>query len=76
MTSSWFFLSTLNYDARSATHQIQKCAINHVENVRTLLNKDDKSNFSITMAEINYKMLTEHPFFANTKVKRWKAKTS
>ena len=22
MTSSWFFLSTLNYDARSATHQI------------------------------------------------------
>ena len=24
MTSSWFFLSTLNYDARSATHQIYK----------------------------------------------------
>jgi len=23
MTSSWFFLSTLNYDARSTTHQIQ-----------------------------------------------------
>ena len=22
MTSSWFFLSTLNYDARSTTHQI------------------------------------------------------
>ena len=26
MTSSWFFLSTLNYDARSATHQI---TVNH-----------------------------------------------
>ena len=24
MTSSWFLLSTLNYDARSATHQIYK----------------------------------------------------
>ena len=23
MTSSWFFLSTLNYDARSTTHQRQ-----------------------------------------------------
>jgi len=22
VTSSWFFLSTLNYDARSTTHQI------------------------------------------------------
>ena len=25
MTSSWFFLSTLNYDARSTTHQIFAC---------------------------------------------------
>ena len=25
MTSSWFFLSTLNYDARSTTHQIYTC---------------------------------------------------
>ena len=25
MTSSWFFLSTLNYDARSTTHQIPSC---------------------------------------------------
>ena len=25
MTSSWFFLSTLNYDARSTTHQIYCC---------------------------------------------------
>ena len=24
MTSNWFFLSTLNYDARSTTHQINK----------------------------------------------------
>jgi len=24
VTSSWFFLSTLNYDARSTTHQIQQ----------------------------------------------------
>ena len=24
VTSSWFFLSTLNYDARSTTHQIHK----------------------------------------------------
>ena len=23
MTSSWFFLSTLNYDARSTTHQMR-----------------------------------------------------
>ena len=27
MTSSWFFLSTLNYDARSTTHQIYKTII-------------------------------------------------
>ena len=25
VTSSWFFLSTLNYDARSTTHQIYSC---------------------------------------------------
>jgi hypothetical protein len=25
VTSSWFFLSTLNYDARSTTHQIYIC---------------------------------------------------
>ena len=32
MTSSWFFLSTLNYDARSTTHQIlQYCLQNFVE---------------------------------------------
>ena len=30
MTSSWFFLSTLNYDARSTTHQIYwKCLLHH-----------------------------------------------
>ena len=29
MTSSWFFLSTLNYDARSTTHQI--CNKTHCE---------------------------------------------
>ena len=27
MTSSWFFLSTLNYDARSTTHQINNSVI-------------------------------------------------
>jgi len=27
VTSSWFFLSTLNYDARSTTHQIYKSHI-------------------------------------------------
>ena len=27
MTSSWFFLSTLNYDARSTTHQISKFSL-------------------------------------------------
>ena len=26
MTSSWFFLSTLNYDARSTTHQVRQFA--------------------------------------------------
>ena len=29
MTSSWFFLSTLNYDARSTTHQIYKPVISY-----------------------------------------------
>jgi hypothetical protein len=29
MTSSWFFLSTLNYDARSTTHQILYFEIGH-----------------------------------------------
>jgi len=27
VTSSWFFLSTLNYDARSTTHQIQSILV-------------------------------------------------
>ena len=27
MTSSWFFLSTLNYDARSTTHQIKRVLV-------------------------------------------------
>ena len=27
VTSSWFFLSTLNYDARSTTHQIVYCVL-------------------------------------------------
>ena len=31
MTSSWFFLSTLNYDARSTTHQISKTVVYVVE---------------------------------------------
>ena len=30
MTSSWFFLSTLNYDARSTTHQIILVSCNSV----------------------------------------------
>ena len=30
MTSSWFFLSTLNYDARSTTHQIQEKIVRQV----------------------------------------------
>jgi len=28
VTSSWFFLSTLNYDARSATHQNNRQSFN------------------------------------------------
>ena len=31
MTSSWFFLSTLNYDARSTTHQILQPVYNVIE---------------------------------------------
>ena len=31
MTSSWFFLSTLNYDARSTTHQICYLSLQHEE---------------------------------------------
>ena len=30
VTSSWFFLSTLNYDARSTTHQINFCSRSYV----------------------------------------------
>ena len=30
MTSSWFFLSTLNYDARSTTHQIYSVAFVYI----------------------------------------------
>ena len=36
MASSWFFLSTLNYDARSTTHQIYMNALGvHGGNVAT-----------------------------------------
>ena len=31
MTSSWFFLSTLNYDARSTTHQIEVFSLQFAE---------------------------------------------
>ena len=31
MTSNWFFLSTLNYDARSTAHQLKKTSIRIVE---------------------------------------------
>jgi len=30
VTSSWFFLSTLNYDARSTTHQIKDVLYKHI----------------------------------------------
>ena len=35
MTSSWFFLSTLNYDARSATHQITMHGQPHIRFTNT-----------------------------------------
>ena len=35
MTSSWFFLSTLNYDARSTTHQIYTALCVNTPNVCT-----------------------------------------
>ena len=31
VTSSWFFLSTLNYDARSTTHQIKTYNIGDID---------------------------------------------
>ena len=30
MTSSWFFLSTLNYDARTTTHQINILSVGRI----------------------------------------------
>jgi len=36
VTSSWFFLSTLNYDARSTTHQIICCVHNSLPAFITL----------------------------------------
>ena len=36
MTSSWFFLSTLNYDARSTTHQIYRLFVCHSITEKTL----------------------------------------
>ena len=30
MTSTWFFLSTLNYDAQSTTHQIYMYSVNYM----------------------------------------------
>ena len=36
MTSSWFFLSTLNYDARSTTHQILNYTMyNHSDSIKS-----------------------------------------
>ena len=35
MTSSWFFLSTLNYDARSTTHQIYDIRIKSAHDTGT-----------------------------------------
>ena len=34
MTSSWFFLSTLNYDARSTTHQIYSRYLRYFEKAK------------------------------------------
>ena len=41
MTSSWFFLPTLNYDARSTTHQIMFSKLEH-------LHSQDYATFSRT----------------------------
>jgi len=30
VTSSWFFLSTLNFDARSTTHQIKEVVYDYI----------------------------------------------
>jgi len=35
VTSSWFFLSTLNYDARSTTHQKMKVARALLDDIKT-----------------------------------------
>jgi len=40
VTSSWFFLSTLNYDARSTTHQINKMMHGPI-NIKWLLHLTD-----------------------------------
>ena len=47
MTSSWFFLSTLNYDARSTTHQIYRC-------VHTIMSKTNLSNALLLYSHFKY----------------------
>jgi len=42
VTSSWFFLSALNYDARSTTHQIVTVFI-------LVINQLDAPNFCFTV---------------------------
>ena len=49
MTSSWFFLSTLNYDARSATHQIHGLSIQVREKNMCFINKKIKFVFLFLM---------------------------
>ena len=56
MTSSWFFLSTLNYDARSTTHQISfrgsDPRISHV--VHSLIRGEE--NFSTVVVQLLSKL--------------------
>ena len=42
MTSSWFFLSTLNYDARSTTHKIN----HYVEGINSSHQESDRLDSS------------------------------
>ena len=45
MTSSWFFLSTLNYDARSTTHQINIIIFTYISSNSRLLKWNYKPYF-------------------------------
>ena len=60
MTSSWFFLSTLNYDALSTTHQIHisvsysKRRVSHVQRERKRERETDRETKFVTDTAVTW----------------------